>query len=113
MQYQLSAASHVARQLPRMSASTSKHVPASNSTSGTSGEDSDEETACCWICHSGAEAGALEQPRRCPRHVHLACLSRWQLASAGKAEERTCRFCFEAFPCWREVHRSLPQAIPM
>lgn len=38
----------------------------------------------CWICLDGCTpARPLIQPCRCPRTVHGACLSRWQLQSAG------------------------------
>ncbi|EFN56022.1 hypothetical protein CHLNCDRAFT_13478, partial [Chlorella variabilis] len=67
----------------------------------------------CWICHSGTEAGYLERPCRCPRSVHPACLARWQLASAGRAEERNCRFCQDHLPDWKEAHSALPKARSM
>ncbi|MEW5297457.1 MAG: hypothetical protein WDW36_000663 [Sanguina aurantia] len=34
-------------------------------------------------------------------HVHLKCLGRWQLTSAGRREESTCRFCSTILPDWK------------
>ncbi|KAI8462876.1 MAG: hypothetical protein J3K34DRAFT_164013 [Monoraphidium minutum] len=55
----------------------------------------------CWICLGGIEAGDLVQPCSCPRLVHRQCMARWQLTSAGKAEETRCRFCDRVLPDWR------------
>lgn len=67
-----------------------------------------EEVDCCWICLSGPNDNGetLERPCRCPRSVHLKCLARWQLQSAGKNEENTCRFCNAHLPDWRSTFSS-------
>ncbi|GBF96175.1 hypothetical protein Rsub_08923 [Raphidocelis subcapitata] len=58
----------------------------------------------CWICLDPAGAhGPLERPCSCPRSVHAMCLARWQLHSAGRDEERTCRFCHSELRDWKPV----------
>jgi hypothetical protein len=38
----------------------------------------------CWICLDTARPGQpLQRPCACPRYVHMACISRWCLQSAG------------------------------
>ena len=74
--------------------------------------------SCCWIClggdgtsatdglagdGAGTAAAPLERPCACPRRVHRACLARWQLQSAGRPEERACRFCGADYGDWRSV----------
>ncbi|KAI8465739.1 MAG: hypothetical protein J3K34DRAFT_525116 [Monoraphidium minutum] len=67
-------------------------------------DSSDSSDRCCWICLGPAAAGApLAAPCACPRPVHGACLARWQLQQAGRAEERRCRFCGEGYGDWREA----------
>lgn len=44
---------------------------------------------------------SLFQPCKCPRMVHPLCLARWQLRSAGRDEEKQCRFCHYCLPDWR------------
>ncbi|KAG2484449.1 hypothetical protein HYH03_016760 [Edaphochlamys debaryana] len=58
----------------------------------------DASSDCCWICLGGSEAGPLDRPCSCPRSVHLECLGRWQLQSAGRSEEHRCRFCSHPLP---------------
>ena len=41
------------------------------------------EAEQCWLCLNSEAAGTLCAPCACPRKAHLACLSRWQLQSAG------------------------------
>lgn len=58
----------------------------------------------CWICLDPAGVqGPLEQPCACPRSVHALCLARWQLHSAGREEERVCRFCHTELRDWKPV----------
>ncbi|KAI8474321.1 MAG: hypothetical protein J3K34DRAFT_366279 [Monoraphidium minutum] len=58
----------------------------------------------CWICLDPAGAhGPLERPCACPRSVHAMCLARWQLHSAGRDEERVCRFCHTELRDWKPV----------
>lgn len=58
----------------------------------------------CWICLDPAGPfGQLERPCACPRSVHAMCLARWQLHSAGRDEERTCRFCHTELRDWKPV----------
>ncbi|RMZ54361.1 hypothetical protein APUTEX25_001937 [Auxenochlorella protothecoides] len=45
--------------------------------------------------------------------AHRACLARWQLQSAGKAEEKMCRFCGADLPDWRGCWSTLPKADPV
>eukprot|EP00890_Picochlorum_soloecismus_P005840 jgi/Picsp_1/6257/NSC_03611-R1_protein len=73
------------------------------------------EEEICWICHDGPKPGAqLESPCRCKSmKAHRACLARWQLQQAGKAEERKCRFCQEDLPDWKQTHHGLPKATPI
>lgn len=60
----------------------------------------------CWICFDVAnENESLERPCRCPRHVHRSCLARWQLQSAGKEEEKRCRFCHQELPDWKSAFK--------
>ncbi|KAK9815250.1 hypothetical protein WJX72_000688 [[Myrmecia] bisecta] len=37
----------------------------------------------------------------------------WQLYSAGKREEKACRFCHSTLPDWRQAHQALPRAPPI
>eukprot|EP00877_Chromochloris_zofingiensis_P003002 jgi/Chrzof1/12702/Cz07g04170.t1 len=70
------------------------------STSSSLSDDLD----VCWICLEAATASKpLQQVCKCPRKVHEACLARWQLHSAGKSEERLCRFCNSELQDWRPV----------
>lgn len=69
-----------------------------------------EEEECCFICLEAPGACApssavqeLLSPCKCPRKVHQHCLARWQLQSAGRKEERQCRFCRAELPDWRAV----------
>lgn len=58
----------------------------------------------CWVCldaEGQPEDGPLFQPCNCPRKVHPLCLARWQLRSAGRDEEKRCRFCCHGLPDWR------------
>ncbi|PNH02741.1 hypothetical protein TSOC_011246 [Tetrabaena socialis] len=57
-----------------------------------------ESPECCWICMGGQECGPMERPCSCPRSVHMTCLGRWQLQSAGRSEESRCRFCSTLLP---------------
>ena len=68
-------------------------------------EPVDDQSATCWICLGNNEGtcGNLVKPCACPRHVHDKCLARWQLQSAGQAEEGQCRFCECALPDWKGV----------
>ncbi|KAF8067382.1 hypothetical protein HT031_002430 [Scenedesmus sp. PABB004] len=52
----------------------------------------------CWIC---LEGGDIASVCNCPRKVHQACLARWQLHSAGRQEETSCRFCATPLADWR------------
>ncbi|EFJ50460.1 hypothetical protein VOLCADRAFT_58469, partial [Volvox carteri f. nagariensis] len=65
----------------------------------------DCEEDVCWVCLEGASevSGVLEHPCACPRGVHAKCLARWQLQSAGRDEERYCRFCKSELPDWRDI----------
>ncbi|GIM16320.1 hypothetical protein Vretimale_18955 [Volvox reticuliferus] len=75
----------------------------------------------CYICFEGATRGPsgelepLVQVCRCPTRVHRRCVARWQLYSAGKREEKSCRFCQGTLPDWKEVltPRALPPAVPI
>lgn len=61
-----------------------------------------EDQNVCWICLEGSSAGELLSPCKCPsRFVHRHCLARWQLHSAGRDEERSCRFCHQVLPDWK------------
>ncbi|PNH08209.1 hypothetical protein TSOC_005295 [Tetrabaena socialis] len=81
----------------------------------------DENEDFCYICFEGATKGAdgtpepLVQVCRCPTRVHARCTARWQLYSAGKKEEKSCRFCAQSLPDWRGVltPRALPTAVPV
>ena len=58
----------------------------------------------CWVCldvEGQPGDGSLFQPCNCPRVVHPLCLARWQLRSAGRDEEKRCRFCRHQLPDWR------------
>lgn len=62
------------------------------------------EEDVCWICLESARIDEpLLAPCACPRKVHKKCLARWQLHSAGKDEEKTCRFCAKRLPDWRPI----------
>ncbi|GIL91947.1 hypothetical protein Vretimale_18554 [Volvox reticuliferus] len=63
------------------------------------------EEDVCWVCLEGSSdlSGSLEHPCVCPRGVHAKCLARWQLQSAGREEERYCRFCKLELPDWRDI----------
>ncbi|GLI60308.1 hypothetical protein VaNZ11_002424 [Volvox africanus] len=63
------------------------------------------EEDVCWVCLEGSSdlSGAMEHPCACPRGVHAKCLARWQLQSAGREEERYCRFCKLELPDWRDI----------
>ncbi|PNH08895.1 hypothetical protein TSOC_004537 [Tetrabaena socialis] len=69
------------------------------------GGDEELSEEACWLCLGGedAELGPLGSPCKCPRVCHSGCLSRWQLHSAGKREEKLCRFCGADLPDWRAV----------
>lgn len=89
---------------PDRGAATSDRASTDAST-GASIEASTEAPSC-WVCLNGAgenEKGddGLVWPCRCPRAAHRRCLARWQLQSAGRTEESTCRFCGDALPDWR------------
>ncbi|KAG2424213.1 hypothetical protein HXX76_014744 [Chlamydomonas incerta] len=74
------------------------------------------EDDACWVCLEGSSeaAGRLEYPCACPRGVHAKCLARWQLQSAGREEERACRFCKQALPDWRDtLTPKVPAAPPV
>ncbi|KAG2430316.1 hypothetical protein HYH02_013793 [Chlamydomonas schloesseri] len=74
------------------------------------------EDDACWVCLEGTSeaAGQLEYPCACPRGVHAKCLARWQLQSAGREEERACRFCKAALPDWRDtLTPKVPAAPPV
>lgn len=60
----------------------------------------DEEV--CWICLDGGTTdNPLQRICKCPRKAHGPCIARWQLHSAGKPEERVCRFCEQQLPDWK------------
>ncbi|CAK0766317.1 hypothetical protein CVIRNUC_003346 [Coccomyxa viridis] len=57
----------------------------------------------CWIClGEGDDEKPLLSMCKCPRGAHAACAARWQFQSAGKSEEKECRFCAAALPDWRQ-----------
>lgn len=61
----------------------------------------DEEEAHCWICYDTCSRSDVHC--KCPnRHVHRACLARWQFESIGSPESTTCRFCNEPLGDWKE-----------
>lgn len=63
-----------------------------------------EQDDVCWIClDPEGPQGPLERPCSCPRSVHAMCLARWQLHSAGRDEERVCRFCHTELRDWKPV----------
>ena len=74
-----------------------------------------DDIEVCWICFDASrDDQPLESPCRCKGlKAHRLCLARWQLQQAGKAEERTCRFCKDELPDWRETHQGLPKATPI
>lgn len=60
------------------------------------------ESEICWICLEGAtDKAPLARVCACPRPCHEACLARWQLHSAGRSEETSCRFCGSTLADWR------------
>ncbi|KAF6253886.1 hypothetical protein COO60DRAFT_373109 [Scenedesmus sp. NREL 46B-D3] len=61
----------------------------------------EQDSDCCWICLCGEDAGELASVCSCPRRVHEKCLARWQLHSAGRSEEKTCRFCGSVLQDWK------------
>eukprot|EP00882_Tetradesmus_deserticola_P003050 GHRQ01003238.1.p1 GENE.GHRQ01003238.1~~GHRQ01003238.1.p1 ORF type:complete len:189 (+),score=33.77 GHRQ01003238.1:135-701(+) len=61
----------------------------------------EQDSDCCWICLCGQDAGELASVCSCPRRVHEKCLARWQLHSAGRREEKMCRFCGSALQDWK------------
>lgn len=70
----------------------------------------------CFICLSSElndpELGALGRHCQCPTlFSHKSCLTRWQLQQAGKAEERTCRFCKTQLGDWREEINALTNSM--
>ncbi len=73
------------------------------------------DSLVCWICLSGE--GELAHPCNCPedRVVHKKCLARWQLQSAGRSEEKSCRFCKAELPAWKDslTPTHLKPAIPV
>lgn len=78
------------------------------------------EAPCCWICLSSEEtssSGDLQHLCKCPasRVAHRRCLAKWQLISAGKSEEHSCRFCEAVYPSWKEslTPANLKPAIPV
>lgn len=62
-------------------------------------ERQETQALCCWICLG--EDGILHNPCECPRHVHKACLAKWQINNIGREEEDHCRFCLQILPDWR------------
>lgn len=61
-----------------------------------------QEQDACWIClEADLPNEQLVKPCDCPRLVHIRCLARWQLQSAGKNEENKCRFCSATLPDWK------------
>ena len=61
------------------------------------------DAPACWICLQEAEdsLNPLVRVCACPRTAHAKCVARWQLQSAGRPEEKNCRFCAAALPDWR------------
>ncbi|GFR52202.1 hypothetical protein Agub_g14741, partial [Astrephomene gubernaculifera] len=94
--------------------------PASPPKAMTEAQDVDSEEFC-YICFEGptrkpdGELEPLVQVCKCPTRVHRKCVARWQLYSAGKQEEKSCRFCKGTLPDWKEVltPSALPPAIPV
>ncbi|KIZ07041.1 hypothetical protein MNEG_0912 [Monoraphidium neglectum] len=85
------------------SSSGGKGAPLRSSRSEPIPRSADQEDVC-WICLDPAGAhGTLERPCACPRSVHAMCLARWQLHSAGRDEERVCRFCHTELRDWKPV----------
>ena len=66
----------------------------------------------CWICMESGARDPLASVCACPgKLAHARCIARWQLQSAGKQEERTCRFCMNELPDWRP-HLTPPDLKP-
>ena len=82
---------------------------------GRKASEGEGDAPVCWICHEGeADGRALASPCRCRAlTAHASCAARWQLQSAGRAEERFCRFCAAELPDWRDTHAHLPKAPPV
>ncbi|KAF8073099.1 UXT-like protein [Scenedesmus sp. PABB004] len=73
------------------------------------GDDADGDQRC-YICLEGPSnaLGPLQQPCACKSLAcHSACLARWQLQSAGREEERMCRFCRATLPSWKDAFAHL------
>mmetsp|Transcript_34660 Transcript_34660/g.87720 ORF Transcript_34660/g.87720 Transcript_34660/m.87720 type:complete len:397 (-) Transcript_34660:2151-3341(-) len=68
---------------------------------GMDSDDSQDSEETCWICLDSSPG--LVRPCKCPRSAHPKCLARWQLQSAGKDEERYCRFCNSTLPDWKPI----------
>eukprot|EP00798_Chlamydomonas_sp_ICE-L_P000002 gene2-12806_t len=67
-------------------------------------DESPPEAQFCYICFAGSShEDPLKSPCKCPRPVHLRCLARWNLQSAGGEEEQRCRFCLSKLPDWKET----------
>lgn len=66
----------------------------------------------CWICLS-SEKPFIRQCACPSRLVHQACLAQWQIVSAGRSEETSCRFCAERLPDWRLSLADKPRAAPL
>jgi hypothetical protein len=64
----------------------------------------------CWICLDDdyQEDNPLIKACDCPRAAHAKCLARWQFHSAGREEEKECRFCHKTLTDWKEVAVSEP-----
>lgn len=70
----------------------------------------------CWICFEGdRHEDPLTRVCRCNTMVHRRCIARWQLYSAGKIEEKSCRFCSHQLPDWRPIltPKNLAPAVPV
>lgn len=64
--------------------------------------DNDNDRDICWICLDASTAeNPITQLCACPKKAHPACVARWQLQSAGRPEERRCRFCSKQLPDWK------------
>lgn len=62
----------------------------------------------CYICLG--EDGQLIRPCACRSlQCHQSCLARWQLQSAGRQEEKQCRFCKQDLPSWKTAFAELTQ----
>jgi hypothetical protein len=64
----------------------------------------------CWICldDDNQEDNPLIKACDCPRLAHAKCIARWQFHSAGREEEKECRFCHKTLTDWKEVAVSEP-----